>query len=287
MNKPPLFSIITITKNNERGLHATQESLQQQTQQNFEWVVVDGGVSNGNLLLQTFTSAKPHLSPVIPAKAGIHSEYHSDCMDPGFRRDDKITYVNEPDSGIYDAMNKGIERSKGDYLLFLNAGDILAENGTLAEIAAHIAASKTAPDFIYGDAREGTPERSHYKKARPHTMAALGMFTHHQSMLYRRNLLENLRYSPIYKIAGDYDFTLRFLQQAQHIIYISRPLCLFEPGGVSQQNAARGRKEQFHIRRDLHISNALENAAIYLVHMLSRNFRQRFPALYWRLRKNH
>ena len=249
MTRSPLFSLVTVTKDNPEGLQSTQKSVQQQTQQNFEWIVIDGGKGQK------------------PDRADI--------------------YINEPDGGIYDAMNKGIERSKGDYLLFLNAGDILAEVGTLEIIAAAISMAQTPPDFIYGDALEGTSDHSHYKKARTHNMAALGMFTHHQAMLYKREALVDLRYSLNYKIAGDYEFTLRFLAKAQHILYLPHPLCLFEPGGVSQQNAARGRKEQFKIRRNLGISNMGENAAVYLVQMISWNFRRLFPALYWHLRKNH
>ncbi len=249
MTRPPLFSLITVTKDNPDGLRATQKSVQQQTQQNFEWIVIDGGKDQ-----------KPDRTDI---------------------------YINEPDNGIYDAMNKGIERSKGDYILFLNAGDTLAESGTLAKIAAGISTASNTPDFIFGDALEGTPDHFHYKKSRTHNMAALGMFTHHQAMLYRRDVLGSLRYSLNYKIAGDYEFTMRFLAKAQHILYLYYPLCLFEPGGVSQKNAARGRKEQFDIRHSLGISNMVENAAIYLVHMISWNFRRLFPALYWRLRKSH
>lgn len=99
-SKYPL-SIITINLNNRDGLKKTIESVVNQTYQNFEYIVIDGASADGSVeVIQDYT--------------------------------DKINYwVSEPDSGIYNAMNKGIRVAQGEYLLFLNSGDWLYDDDTL------------------------------------------------------------------------------------------------------------------------------------------------------------
>lgn len=243
--KPPLFSIITITRNNLDGLKRTQQSLAAQSFRGFEWIVIDGNSTDGT---------KDHLQSL------------------------NAVTVSEPDGGIYDAMNKGIDRANGDYLLFLNAGDTLADIDILATLEK---AAADAPDFIYGDALE---TNGLYKKARSHERIDWGMITHHQAMLYRRDIAGGLRYDPMLKIAADYGFTVSFLRHARNVHYIPCALCIFEDGGVSQKNRKLGRREQFLIRAANGIS-PVRNAMIYGVQTLSTALRERFPELYFRLRR--
>jgi len=235
--KPPLFSLVTVTKDNLRGFTATRESLDNQSFKDFEWVVIDGGSTDGT---------KEHL----PQNA-----------------------VSEPDDGIYDAMNKGIERAQGAYVLFLNAGDTLADQDILASLAR---AAKEEPDFIYGDALE---TGGFYKKARNHEKMDWGMFTHHQAMLYRREKIGALRYDTQYKIAADYDFTVRFLQNAPFVHYIPAAICIFETGGVSQKNMGRGRDEQFRARKN-HRMKAWKNMIVYAGQSAAAALKNASPRFY-------
>ncbi len=157
---------------------------------------------------------------------------------------------SEPDRGIYHAMNKGIERAKGDYLLFLNAGDELADADILSTLSKSITVYN--PDFIYGDAlEERKTANPFYKKARSHKRFIIGMFTHHQAMMYKRSLVGDLRYNESYKIASDYQFTVEFLARAHNSHYIPCAVCVFESGGISQMRQKLGRREQFLIRQQL------------------------------------
>jgi putative colanic acid biosynthesis glycosyltransferase len=239
-----LFSIITITRNNLAGLQATQDSLKAQTCRDFQWIVIDGDSQDGT---------KKHLH-----------ELSAIC-------------ISEPDDGIYDAMNKGIDNAAGDYLLFLNAGDCLASFDTLERVKN---AMITPPDFIYGDSLED----GNHKPSRSHTKILNGMFTHHQAMFYNRNMLGNLRYDKKYRIAADYKFTLAFLRRTQSILYCPFPVCIFEPGGVSQQLVTLGRKEQFLARRELEACNIAVNAATYGGQAAAMTVRRAYPRLYWFLR---
>lgn len=239
--KQPLFSLITITLNNIEGLQKTYNSVQNQTLKGYEWLAIDGNSSDGT---------KEWLK-TVPATA-----------------------ISEADNGIYDAMNKGIERAKGKYILFLNAGDTIAGPETLHKIADTI--KNDRPDFIYGDSYED----KHYKRARAHKHIARGMITSHQAMLYRRATIGNLRYSADYKIAADYDFTARFLSAAKNALYCQFPICNFESGGLSQNNAAAARTEESQIRKALGLGSPLESAFTTARQTLAQFIKTKVPALY-------
>lgn len=249
----PQFSVMTVTLNNRDGLARTHASLERQTCTDFEWVVVDGGS-------------------------------HDDTADY-MKNVREATFISEPDQGIYDAMNKGMLRARGHYLLFLNAGDELAAADVLEAIQS-ASAQNSAPDFIYGDALERMRTGACLlKRARSHTNPFSGMFTHHQAMLYKRTALEGFSYDLRWDIAADYDLTMRFLKHGARALYIERPLCIFESGGVSQARAGLGRQEQYRIRREAGVLPPVLNEALYVFQFSSWHIRRLFPALYWMVRR--
>ncbi|WP_026935497.1 glycosyltransferase family 2 protein [Christiangramia echinicola] len=117
MSKNPLISIITVNLNDVRGLDRTLRSVLSQTWQEFEYIVIDGGSSDGSReLIETY--------------------------------DNRISeWLSEPDSGIYNAMNKGIKMANGSYFLFLNSGDELFNSTVLEENLEHFQSF----DIIYFD----------------------------------------------------------------------------------------------------------------------------------------
>jgi putative colanic acid biosynthesis glycosyltransferase len=187
----------------------------------------------------TITKGNPH--GFITTQKSVESQTYSDF---------EWVVVDgdvESDNGIYDAMNKGINRARGDYLIFMNAGDEFADENTLVNI------SKYNADFIYGDAIEG----EHLKPAKHHSQTPKGMITHHQSMVYKRSVIDDLRYDEAYAIAADYKFTIEYIRRCRSFLKLDMPICIFETGGVSQQNAKQGRLEQIKIRDELGLPNAL------------------------------
>ena len=105
MAKSPLFSIITITYNAEQTLPATLASVDAQTFTDYEHLIIDGASTDATCSL---------------ANAPGNMRRHT---------------FSEPDRGLYDAMNKGLARARGEYLLFLNAGDAFSSCGILARYA--------------------------------------------------------------------------------------------------------------------------------------------------------
>lgn len=242
---PPLFSIVTITKDNLAGLNITAVSIAHQSCPDYEWIVIDGHSSDGT---------KDFLA-TLPAQI-----------------------TSEPDAGIYDAMNKGIAMARGLYVLFLNAGDALADMDILSTLSR---AARENPDFIYGDALE---TNGLYKKARSHENLDWGMFTHHQAMLYRRDLIGEARYDDTFKIAADYGFTVAHLRKARSVHYMPCAICVFDDGGVSQRNRALGRREQYRLRRKFGQCGLLRNCAVYALQSVSAALRDASPQTYLKIR---
>ncbi len=247
-----IFSIVTVTRNNLPGLKRTHASLKAQTCHDFEWVVIDGASTDGT---------------------------------PDYLRTTDAAWVSEPDSGLYDAMNKGLGKVGGDYIIFMNAGDLLATPDVLDKTKSAVA--KTRPAFVYGDALEERPgQPPALKPARAHDKITQGMFTHHQAMIYRRNVIGDLRFDTAYKIGADYKFTAQFLAKTDEILRLGFPICLFEAGGVSQRKAGQGRIEQFNIRRELGLCRETENMRIYATQAAVMFLRRCAPGLYWKLRQS-
>ncbi len=116
----PFLSIVTVSLNNAPGLRETLESVERQTFRDFELIVVDGGSTDGTLDL-------------LREKCDLVS-----------------VSVSEPDRGIYDAMNKGLSRARGDLVYFLNAGDRFHSPDALASIRDAFDECGR-PDILYGD----------------------------------------------------------------------------------------------------------------------------------------
>ena len=226
--KHPLFSIITITKDNPRGFARTKQSVEDQTFKNYEWIVIDGN--------------------------------------------------KEPDTGIYNAMNKGLTRANGQYLVFLNGGDAYATPDTLDMVSHQI--EVRAADFLYGDVIEGL----HYKKAKSCKKFAKGMITSHQSMFYKREALNGLQFNENRKIAGDYEFTCAFLKQVKSVFYMPFAITSVETGGISEQLQSVGRREEWAVRRTILKKNVLSCMMIYFRQCMAAMVRKAFPPLFYAAR---
>lgn len=161
----PMLSIVTVVLNDRAGLERTAASIAAQSWSDVEWIVVDGGSTDGTVQLLAEIDPRP-------------SEY-----------------VSERDRGIYDAMNKGLGMCSGEWVLFLNAGDWLCDERTLSDVAEWI--EHTDLDWGFGAVRniaaDGTA--TGLQCASPFTLEglAIGQTTvPHQATLMRRSLLQDL-----------------------------------------------------------------------------------------------
>lgn len=250
----PLLSIITVCLNNRAGLTQTAQTIASQVSRDYQWVVIDGGSTDGT---------RGIINQFLPLV-----DY----------------WVSERDNGPYDAMNKGMDQAKGQYILFMNSGDQLAAPDTIARIS-NAVKHYNHPDLLYGDSLEMTVSGEHlFKQARSHRTAWYGMFAHHQSILYRRKSVSSIRYRVEYPIGADYAFTLEALRQANGIARLSFAVSIFKHGGLSFEHARQGRIDQWNIRRvilNMGLFRRVSISSLQIGASISRRF---LPKVYAALR---
>jgi glycosyltransferase involved in cell wall biosynthesis len=145
--------------------------------------------------------------------------------------------ISEPDSGIYDAMNKGVRNSQGKTLVFLNAGDILYEQvnvETLIRDALYMLNNEEVAVTAYS-ALLSFPRKNIYMKSRCVAKSDPRMPSIHQSLLYKRDFLLNNLYDISFKVCGDYDQFCRMYSTGAKVVISEMALANFFSGGVSTQ----------------------------------------------------
>lgn len=253
MSTRPL-AIITVIRNDFAGFLATRTSLRSQSRQDFDWIVVDGGSTDGT------------------------AEWLAD------HTVEATWWRSGPDRGPYHAMNLGLAATTAPVVLFLNAGDCLAGPQVVERLLAALGTHHEA-DVLYGDALERLADgQVVLKPARDHKAVAFGMFTHHPAILYRIPQLGSPRYDERFTVGADYAFTLRALAAARSVVRLQDPVCLVEPAGLSARDAATGRRDQARIRYEILGYGRLRNGTIAALQRVSMEVRRRLPETYKRLR---
>lgn len=216
--KLPIVSIITVTYNAEATLERTLKSVAGLEYGPLEYLIIDGGSSDGTLaLIQDYEKVVDH-------------------------------WISEPDEGLYDAMNKGMALAKGDYLWFLNAGDEVAAPDVLQRVFALDAGA----DMYYGDTlivdaggQVVGPRRLQPPEYLCWRDFQRGMLVSHQALIVARHLAGP--YDLRYRFSADYDWVLRLLRRSKHIVNTRLVLARFLDGGLTKQNIIPGLWERFTI----------------------------------------
>ncbi|MDG5496855.1 glycosyltransferase [Niveispirillum sp. BGYR6] len=245
----PALSIITVVRQDRAGLAATRASLGTMPT-GVEWLVADGGSTDDTLAALNGPGPQP------------------DWLD------------SRADGGPFGGMDRALAQARGEFVLFLNAGDRLADPTMLSTLLA-LTQARDAADLIYGDAAEDPGDGLIRRKpARHWRWAFYGMPAHHCAILYRRQLLAGLRFHCGYRIAGDYAVTVQALARTTAICRIPLLIACFAPGGLSRRQAARGRDEQHHIRMYyLKLSPSL-SLALKLLQSVAAILRKYIPKTY-------
>ena len=219
-----MISIITITYKAERWLERTMKSVLAQTCKEYEYVIVDGGSKDGT----------------VDIIKRLESEFEG-----------RLSWKSEPDKGLYDAMNKGLMRAKGDFVWFINAGDEIYSPDTLAHV---VEGAKDDIDIVYGKAcivnTEGVKVSEHHKVTPPNLQRKHflnGLVVSHQAILVRRSIAG--LYDTNYCISADYDWCVRAVTSSRKSTYLDEYVCKFLTEGVSQKQRKRSWRERFHIMR--------------------------------------
>lgn len=217
------FSIITVTYNAEATIERTLQSVAQQTHPDIEHLIIDGASKDKTVEI---AQRYPH-----------------------------ALVVSEPDEGLYDAMNKGLQRATGDFLCFLNAGDQLHSKDTLAHLSSAVSDGSSI-GVLYGDTHivdnEGhflrnrrltPPEHLTWKSFKE------GMLVCHQAFYINRHI--SLPYDTSYRFSADFDWCIRCMkegeQRGMQNLYIHEPLADYLAEGMTTANHKASLKERFKI----------------------------------------
>lgn len=214
----PKISIITIVYNNVRDIEHTILSVINQTYQNIEYIIVDGASTDGTLdIINTYRGSIDIL-------------------------------ISEKDNGIYDAMNKGLKKASGEYVLFLNSGDELYDNHTIQTIVE----KGNNADIIYGETKLVDEDRKIVGDRRHKTPAEFdwqsfkyGMNICHQAIYVKRTIAEP--YDLEYQLSADIDWVIRSAKKAKTTKNVNTYVARYLVGGMSQKRHRQSLKERFNI----------------------------------------
>lgn len=210
------LSIITINYNNLSGLRKTVESVFAQTYDDFEYIIVDGASTDGSQ--EYLEEVRQQREPLLK----------------------NLQIISEPDTGIYNAMNKGIRMASGEYLQFLNSGDYLLEPTTLEDVFAR----QSTADVVYGNRIDVYDTGETEARRVPHQITAFFLrnsMISHQASFIRRTLFEKVgMYREDLKYASDWEFFLKaFVQHNATSEYMDKYVVYFDRGGISSNPANR------------------------------------------------
>jgi len=219
-----LLSIITVTYNCAELIRPTLDSILKSKPDGLEYIVIDGKSTDGTVdIIQSFGN-------------------------------DIDLIVSEPDSGIYDAMNKGLRAATGEYVLFINAGDLLYTNNVFPALADHVGQSNS--DIYFGDTmlmdnsgRELGLRSIESSRALPEELnwksLERGMVVSHQSFIVKRSIAP--LYQLKYQSSSDIDWVISCLKMAESVVNLQMVISGYLVGGYSKQTHSSSLKERFAI----------------------------------------
>lgn len=201
----PFFTIITVVYNGEKFIEPTIKSVISQDFNAFEYIIWDGRSKDNTLSI--INSYKQHIA----------------------------TLISEADLGVYDAMNKAVKHAKGQWILFLNAGDTFFDSSTLTKVYNHYCNSDLELSLIYGDVLVKNDTRN-IVKSQSFKKIIYGMPFCHQSVFVRNKVFEEHQFDTSYSVCADYDFFLNlYSKKSSGYLRVNFPVSIFAAGGISYQ----------------------------------------------------
>lgn len=243
------LSIITINYNNFDGLKQTAESIVNQTWRDFEWIIIDGGSSDGSneyIISLNYNLNRKGWNPIS-------------------------YWCSELDNGIYNAMNKGILKTQGEYLLFLNSGDCLHDKDVLKKMEKEL----YGDDVVYGDLRFVSKDKDYVfmypNKITTHYLLhrSLG----HPATFIRSCMFDTEGYREDFKIVSDWYAFIKWFRNGKTFRHVSIVVSDFDANGVSSTNVEKIEEERKIVFDDLFGNdNFLWIEESIKMHMLEEKF---------------
>ena len=231
------FTIITCTFNAATVVGRTLDSVLSQTYHHVEHLVIDGASRDATMQL-------------------VHA-YEKESEEA--ENDHELVIVSEPDGGLYDAMNKGIGMATGDYIVFLNAGDVFPSPDTLELIAGSVGEGEQLSGVLYGDTDivDDSGRFLRHRRLQPpkdglswHSFRQ-GMLVCHQAFYARTDLAKRTLYDLRYRYSADVDWCIRIMKAADHenlpLKNVEMVVVNYLDGGMTTKNHRASLRERFRV----------------------------------------
>ena len=218
----PLITVVTVVLNGQKTIEQTIQSVRNQTYPNVEYIIIDGGSSDGTISI---------------------IERNKDCID---------FWVSESDNGLYDAMNKGIGYARGELIGLLNSDDYYDPDAISRVVAAY--KKNHSSRIFHGDRMDIlSTGRSQLRKFNPSTFLFkyYSMTYHHPSMFIHKDCYKELLYNSDLSVYSDYQFVLEmYLKHSEYFHYIEGPYVNYRLEGASTRiNTLNKLREGYIARR--------------------------------------
>lgn len=206
-----IVTIITVCRNHAKELERTIRSVESQTWQEKEYLVIDGASTDDSLDV-----IKAHEASIT-------------------------RWVSEPDQGIYDAMNKGVKMAQGEWVIFMNAGDTFAGDDTLQRVFGN----PLDADVIYGDVIKGELVKKAEAPRNAHRM-----FYCHQSAFVRTSCLREFPFDIRHRMSADFKQVKQLFLSGKRFRQLDFPVANFDTQGVSNRNRSAGLYDNIQVIRE-------------------------------------
>lgn len=206
-----IVTIITVCRNHAKELERTIRSVESQTWQEKEYLVIDGASTDDSLDV-----IKAHEASIT-------------------------RWVSEPDQGIYDAMNKGVRMAQGEWVIFMNAGDTFAGDDTLQRVFGN----PLDADVIYGDVIKGELVKKAEAPRNAHRM-----FYCHQSAFVRTSCLREFPFDIRHRMSADFKQVKQLYLSGKRFRQLDFPVANFDTQGVSNRNRSAGLYDNIQVIRE-------------------------------------
>lgn len=221
------FSVITVCYNSANCITRTINSVLGQSFTDYEYIIIDGQSSDG-----------------------------TQCVINSLKND-HIQMLSEKDYGIYDAMNKGINMARGDYVIFMNAGDYFSDNKVLECIHIFFQSNETV-DVLYGNTILISSDKLKLYRPLPLSRLKYGMIASHQSTFVKTAVLKSNLFDLQYKLAADYNQLSGLYLKGFSFEYVNRSIAgVITDEGYTFNNFIRSKREVLNIQRGRNLKVAL------------------------------
>lgn len=209
-----MITIVTVCFNSEDTIEETMKSVLNQTYQDKEYLIIDGNSTD-------------HTMDIVNR----------------FRGYDCIRIVSEPDDGLYDAMNKSLNIANGNYILFLNSGDVFCDEKVLADIAPYL-----KEDIVYGNVIRktytGDKVEKYPGKNKLLRLLLQGKMVSHQVIFTQTDIMRKYGFDETYRITADFNFLVRAVRDKCSLRYVDRNVSVME-----NRDGISARPENLNIMR--------------------------------------